>query len=511
MKNRTEEGKVWLVGAGPGDEGLLTLKGDRVLRQAQAVVYDALVGKAILAAIPVEAEVYYAGKRAGNHAMTQEEISRLLLKLAQQGKKVVRLHGGDPFLFGRGGEELELLAEHGIPFEVVPGVPSAIAVPAYCGIPATHRDFCSSLHILTGHQRKGEALHLDFQSLVRMGGTLVFLMGLASLPAIRDGLLEAGMPADMPAAVLSHGAGAQQKKVTATLSALQEKVEEAQIRTPAIIVVGEVCTLAEQFSWYEKLPLFGKRIVLTRPKERSRELAGRLRELGAEVLEVPAIDTVPCQDQSMLLKALQEISRYQWLVFTSPAGVKIFFEQMRQAGMDVRCLLPAKIAVLGEGTAKELEQHGMFAELMPEKYDGQELGRKLAGVLRQGERVLIPRASQGNPELIREIESACAAAEDIPLYDTNCVKSDWLDLPGLFGEEEGGETYAVFTSSSTVKGFAEAAAGLDFRLVRAVCIGQKTRESAQQYGMQTRMSEKATLDSLVECILQLPACSPAGK
>ena len=505
MNNRIEEGKVWLVGAGPGDEGLLTIKGEKVLRQAQAVVYDALVGKAILSAISEEAEVFYAGKRAGNHAMTQEEISQLLLQLAQQGKKVVRLHGGDPFLFGRGGEELELLAAHQIPFEVVPGVPSAIAVPAYCGIPVTHRDYCSSLHILTGHQRKGEELHLDFPALVKMGGTLVFLMGLASLPAIRDGLLQAGMSGNMPSAVLSHGAGAEQRKIIAPLSMLKEKAEEAQIQTPAIIVVGEVCSLADQFTWYEKLPLFGKKIILTRPRERSKELADRLRGLGAEVLEIPAIRTRPCRDNTSLSEALQQIDQFQWLVFTSPAGVRIFFDFMKQTRTDIRKLLPLKVAVLGEGTGKELEQHGMFAELMPEKYDGQELGKRLAAVLQEGEHVLIPRASQGNPELIREILTVKRAkAVDIPLYDTEYEKPEWVDLPGLFQESGNSGTYAVFTSSSTVKGFAEAAAGLDYHLVRAVCIGQKTRDTADSYGMQTVMAEKATLDSMVECILQLP-------
>lgn len=499
-------GKVWLVGAGPGEEGLLTIKGREVLEEAETVVYDALVGKAILSMIPEKAEVLYVGKRAGNHAMVQEEINAQLLKMAREGKRVVRLHGGDPFLFGRGAEELELLEENQVPFEVVPGVPSAIAVPSYCGIPVTHRDFCSSLHIITGHQKKGEPLHIDFQALTQMGGTLVFLMGLSSLPVICSGLLAAGMSEQMPAAVLSQGTGAGQHSVVATLSTLVQETQKQQVLTPAIIVVGEVCKLSKQFNWYEKMPLFGTRLILTRPRERSRTLAQKLRRLGAEVWEVPTISTVPRRKETALDEALEKLSGEgrKWLVFTSPAGVRIFWQKLSEKKRDVRSLGRVKIAVLGAGTCRELEEHGIYADLMPEKYDGQALGRLLGEQVMDGDYLAIPRASQGNPELIREIVARKKVQiDDIPLYDTVYEKLPWINPGDILGEDTRASLYAVFTSSSTVKGFAELAGKIDFTRVRAVCIGRQTQEAALALGMEAVMSNEATVDSLVEKIIEL--------
>ena len=259
------KGKVWLVGAGPGDAELLTKKSERVLNMADVIVYDALVGQAIIAGLPETAEKVYVGKRSSHHAMPQEEISRLLVSYAERGKNVVRLKGGDPFLFGRGGEEIEELLAGGIDYEVVPGITSAIAVPAYNGIPVTHRDYCSSLHIITGHKRRGKSLELDYEALCRMEGTLVFLMGVASAPEICQGLITAGMTPQMPAALLSQGTTAGQQKLLSTISELPRRMEKEKLPTPAILLIGKVCTLAEDFGWYEKLPLAGTRVVLTRP------------------------------------------------------------------------------------------------------------------------------------------------------------------------------------------------------------------------------------------------------
>ena len=284
-------GKVWLVGAGPGDVGLLTLRGREVLESADVVVYDALVGQGVLSLIPEKAELIFAGKRAGNHYLRQEETNRVLLEEALKGKRVVRLKGGDPFLFGRGGEELELLCENGVPFEIVPGITSAIAVPAYNGIPVTHRDFCSSVHIITGHRRAEQGYDIDFDALVRTKGTLVFLMGIAALPDIMGGLLAAGIDPDMPAAVLERGTTAAQHRILATVSTLEAVCAAQTVQTPAIIVVGKVCALSEEFAWYEKRPLAGVKVLLTRPKELSSSLAVKLRRRGAEVLELPAIRT----------------------------------------------------------------------------------------------------------------------------------------------------------------------------------------------------------------------------
>lgn len=252
-----KSGKVWLVGAGPGDSLLMTIKGRKVLEEADVVVYDSLVGDSILSTLPQEAQLINVGKRASNHTMAQDKINQLLLSLAQEGKKVVRLKGGDPFLFGRGGEELELLAENNIPYEVVPGVTSPLAVPAYNGIPVTHRDYTSSLHIITGHKKAGNEYDIDFQALVRTKGTLVFLMGVHALKDICSGLLAGGMDPDMPAAILQKGTTAGQKRIVATVSTLAGEVERKGIETPAIIVVGRVCELADRFQWYENLPLGG--------------------------------------------------------------------------------------------------------------------------------------------------------------------------------------------------------------------------------------------------------------
>ncbi len=496
------KGKVWLVGAGPSDPGLFTRKGEQILKEADVVVYDALVGQGVLNMIPEGAEKIDVGKRAGHHTMKQEQINRILLEKALSGKKVVRLKGGDPFLFGRGGEELELLAEQGIPFEIVPGVTSALSVPAYCGIPVTHRDFCSSLHIITGHKRQGEAYDIDFEALVRTKGTLVFLMGTAALSDICNGLMQGGMEPDMPAAVLQKGTTAAQKKIVATVSTLAEEVSRQGIQTPAIIVVGRVCALAEQFEWYEKQPLSGRKILVTRPKELISEMAVKLRRQGAEVLELPAIRTVGRMDGEELETAFQRLHVFDWIVFTSPTGVRIFFEILKKRRIDRRRFAAARFAVIGAGTKKALEEYGYYADLMPEKYEAEALGRALAGVLTGGEKILIPRAALGSPQLLREL-SGVAGIEvcDVATYDTV------YERHGLIGEQEEFETgaidYAVFTSASTVKGFAEAVKGLDYAKVKAVCIGRQTKAAADALGMETYMAEKATMDAVVEKVTEL--------
>lgn len=271
-------GKVWLVGAGPGDIGLMTVKGKALLEKADVIVYDHLVGNEILSALDDDKKLINVGKLAGHHLISQEEINRILVEEAKKGQKVVRLKGGDPFLFGRGGEELAELKRYGIPFEVVPGVTSSLAVPAYSGIPVTHREFASSVHIITGHKKSGKTEDIDYEVLARIGGTLVFLMGVTALPDIRRKLLEAGMDPDTPAAVLQEGTTAGQRRVAATLNDLENKVREAKIHPPAIIVVGQVCKLANTLSWREEMPLFGVRIVLTRPRKLISTLAERLRD-----------------------------------------------------------------------------------------------------------------------------------------------------------------------------------------------------------------------------------------
>lgn len=497
-------GKVWLVGAGPGDPGLFTLKGRQVLAEAEVVVYDALVGQSILNLVPREAKCINVGKRASNHLMPQEEISRVLVREAKKGRRVVRLKGGDPFLFGRGGEELELLCAEGIPYEVVPGVTSAIAVPAYNGIPVTHRDYCSSLHIVTGHKRKGEAYNIDFDALVRTEGTLVFLMGVTALPDICGGLIAAGMDEDMPAAILQKGTTARQKRIVATVSTLEAEVKRQGIETPAIIVVGKVCALADGFAWAERRPLAGKRILVTRPKELSSVMADKLRRKGAEVLELPAIRTEAIVPNPQLSEALGRSADYDWLVFTSPTGVKVFFEQLKAERKDIRAFGQVKLAAIGSGTAKALEAVGLYVDLMPEVYDGEALGKAVAARAKAGDRVLIPRAKAGNPELAEGIRSVPGVTvDDVPTYDTIYENQTLINETLEF--EQGQIDYAVFTSASTVKGFAGACPDLDFSRVKAVCIGRQTAAAAGEYGMQTWTAARATMDAVVEKLEELAA------
>ena len=491
-------GKVWLVGAGPGDAGLMTRRGYEVLQGADVVVYDALVGDGVLCSVPRGARAIDVGKRAANHTMRQEQISEVLLKEALAGNKVVRLKGGDPFLFGRGGEELELLSRHGVPFEVVPGITSALAVPAYNGIPVTHRDHVSSLHIITGHKREGASYDIDFDALVRAKGTLVFLMGARSLPDLMAGLLGAGMSPDMPAAVLQEGTTAGQRRIVGTVGTLAARAEAEGVRAPAIIVVGSVCALADEFAWYEALPLQGCKVLVTRPAELVSTMSARLRALGAEVLEVPAIATVPIPENEPLARAFERIATYSWLVFTSPSGVRIFFDELAAAEVDVRSLAGARIAALGQGTAAALKERGMFADLVPAGATGEALGWALAGAARPGDTFLIPRARIGNKELVEAL--AGYEVDDVPTYDTVPLSGGLVDLAGQF--RQGRIFCAAFTSSSGVRTFADANPGLDLSLVQAACIGEKTRETAAALGMPTWTAERATMDSLCELIAE---------
>ncbi len=494
------EGKVWLVGAGPGDTGLLTVKGKALLAKADVIVYDHLVGNEILSSLDDEKKLIDVGKLAGHHPIPQEQINQILAREAKKGQRVVRLKGGDPFLFGRGGEELSALREQGIHFEVVPGVTSSLAVPAYNGIPVTHRDYASSVHIITGHKRKGWQEDTDYRALVRAGGTLVFLMGVTALPDIAGELLAAGMPPDMPAAVLQEGTTAGQRKVTADLQDLPKKAKAAGIRPPAVIVVGQVCRLSEAFSWREELPLFGVRVALTRPRRFMPALADRLRAGGAEVLELPTIRIAAVNDGRQLSRCFRQIGSYDWIVFTSQTGVQVFFDQMKKEKVDIRRLSGARFAVIGEGTRTALCERGIYAEVMPEVYDGESLGHALAGQGVRGGRILIPRAGKGNEQLVPILLQAGAAVEDVPVYRTDLHAGGAVSLKEEI--EKGKIDIAVFTSSSTVEGFA-AAAGPDCSRIRAACIGSQTAQTAAKHHMQCHVAKKATLEALTELVLEL--------
>jgi uroporphyrinogen III methyltransferase/synthase len=496
-----KQGKVWLVGAGPSDAGLFTLKGKSLLEQADVVMYDSLVGDGILGMIPAGVKLINVGKRAGQVHMSQEQINKVLLDEALSGSRVVRLKGGDPFLFGRGGEELELLKENGIPYEIVPGITSAIAVPAYAGIPVTHRDYCSSVHIITGHKKDTDKPEIDFEALVRLKGTLVFLMGVGSLEYICKSLIQAGLSPNTPAAVLEKGTSADQRRVVADLIALPEEAFRQAIKTPAIIVVGEVCGLADEFHWAEDRELGGASVIVTRPQQHSSKIAERLRGLGAEVLEIPAIKTIEIEDNSRLDTALKNIGNYGWVVFTSQAGVEIFFKRLISNSIDIRKLAGIKLAAIGSATKKAVEEHGVIIDCVPETYDTLSLGKSLAAIVKPDERLLIPRAKIGSADLTDELKKAGIVFDDIPVYDTVSSVCEALNIKTIITNKK--NLYVAFTSASTVKGFVEAAGDCDYSSIKAVCIGKQTAGVASKYGMKTYISDEITVDSLADKISQL--------
>lgn len=489
-------GKVWLVGAGPYDEGLMTLKGADVLKKADVVVYDSLVGTGILQMMPEHAKKIDVGKKAGNHKVVQEEINRILLEEAEKGGRIVRLKGGDPFLFGRGGEELELLQENGIPFEVVPGVTSAIAVAAYAGIPVTHRDFTSSLHIITAHKKKGSSEPVDFRSLAALGdATLVFLMGIGELENICSGLMEAGMPPETPAAVLEKGTSPRQRRVVADLLTLPEKARLAAAGTPGIIIVGKVCSLAEKFHWAEDRILGGARVIITRPKAKNSELAERLCELGAEVIKLPAIQTAPVDFGDAWEMAEKRIGDYDWIVFTSDAAVDSFFSHLSRIRQDIRTLGGIRFAAIGNATRKAVESHGVLVEYMPESYNGKALGEGLSGLVQKGRRVLAFAPKGTRSDAIGVLEEKGIPCDIIEAYETLYVKGE--------GIEPEPDDLVVFTSASTVRGFAMAMEGRDIAGMKAVCIGEQTGREAEAHGMEIAVSKEATIDSLVEKVIEV--------
>lgn len=500
-------GKVWLAGAGPGDAGLLTIKTKALIEQADVIVYDALISTEIMSLIPNEKECIYVGKRSGNHAVPQEGINQILLKQAQAGKKVLRLKGGDPFVFGRGGEELELLVEHNIPFEIVPGITSAVAVAAYAGIPITHRDFTSSFHVITGHARKDGVSRIDYEALVKMNGTLVFLMGISSMQDICQGLLEAGMRPDMPAAVLERGTTSRQRNIVSDVAHLVERAKAEQVQTPAIILVGEVCALEKEFAWTKKRTLGSRQFLITRPKQNASELARRLRECGAQVLEVPAISTKTITQNEALKYALEGgVAPERWLVFSSPIGVRTFFEQLLALGMDVRSLMRSgmelKVAAIGSATKKELANYGLRADVTPKVFNARHLGEAIAAEAGADSEIVIVRAKEGSKDLIPPLEAAGLRVSDIAIYETiyevNEVLSEEVKVAFARGEIDA----VTFTSASTVRGFVNSIKDLDYTGVKAVCIGEQTAEEAGKYGMQIMISKEASMDSMMELIIE---------
>ncbi len=495
------KGFVALVGAGPGEVGLLTLRGKEYIEKADVVVYDRLVSPEILDLIPKGTKKIDVGKHSGNHKVPQEEINNILLKEAKEGNMVVRLKGGDPFLFGRGGEELELLFENNIPFEVVPGITSAISVPSYAGIPVTHRDFCSSVHIITGHQKKNEELKINYKALCEAGGTLVFLMGVASLKEIMDGLIKAGMDKDTPAAIIENGTCPNQRMVAGTIENLYERATVEEIKSPSVIVVGEVCKLVDKYNWFNKRPLFGKKIIVTRPKESGNELSTKLKELGCKVYDYPCIEIQEMTDNQILKNEINCISSYSWMVFTSKNGVDAFFKYLLKENMDFRVLKDIKIAAVGLKTAQSLKERGITADFVPDVFDGENLAKGLLERTKKWEKVLLVRALRGTEEIPNILSEGGIVFKDIPIYNTLFKNENAQHMQELIEQNE--IDLVTFTSGSTVEAFVKSMPKVDLSRVTGICIGEKTALKAKEYGIRHFVSDEATVASMISKILEV--------
>ncbi|MEW6162960.1 MAG: uroporphyrinogen-III C-methyltransferase [Nitrospirota bacterium] len=513
------KGKVYIVGAGPGDIGLLTVKGLMCLQKAEVVIYDFHLNAQVLNYINHDAEFIYVGKRSGRHTMTQDEINEILIQKAKEGKIICRLKGGDPFIFGRGGEEAEALAKNAIEFEIVPGVSSFIAAPAYAGIPLTHRLYSSSLAVIPGYEdttKKESAI--DWSKLSTGVGTLVFLMAVKNIDLVTQKLIENGRNLDTPVAVIRWGTRPDQKTITGTLRNIVELVKEKDIKPPAVMVVGDVVRLRESLKWYEKKPMFGYRILVTREHPEGSE---RLEELGAEIIEFPTVEIVPPESYDELDKSIDKIATYDWLIFTSRNGVKYFLKRFFERGRDIRDLKGINICAIGTKTAKEIKKYGIKVDLIPDEFRAEGLieaftselpglaprsgaGRTPNSELLRGMRFLLPRAEKAReifPEKVRELGGEI----DIPVA-YRAVK------PELRGKrlrrflKEGKISIATFTSTATFNNFVEIMGERADELLKGVAIaviGPVTARAVENAGLKVDiMPREATIEALVEEIIK---------
>jgi uroporphyrinogen III methyltransferase/synthase len=507
MTKSKRSGKVYLVGAGPGDPGLLTLKGKECLEAADVVLYDYLANPVLLQYAPVTAQRIYVGRRGRGRYQDQADINRLLIERAKEGNVVVRLKGGDPFVFGRGGEEAEAVAAAGVDFELVPGVTAAVAVPAYAGIPVTHRTLASTVTFVTGHEdpTKPTAL-LEWPKLASTSGTLVFMMGMKNLPSIVRQLLSEGRPSDTPVAAIRWGTKADQQTIVGTLGDIVEKAEAAHLEPPTVIVVGAVVRLREQLNWFETKPLFGKRIVLTRAQEQAREFSQLLAAYGAEPVEVPTIQIVPPASWQAIDNAVTHLSTYQWLIFTSVNGVRPFMDRLRAAGKDARALANLRLCAIGPRTAQELGTYGLTPDVVPTEFQAEGVVTALADVGIHGSRILIPRAEVAREILPNQLRELGATVEVLPVYRTIVPA---VGVASLMQQLQDGQVAVVtFTSSSTVRNFMELLGGRDrVRPLLAgtvvACIGPITARTAEEYGVTvTVMPAENTVPALADAIVR---------
>lgn len=489
MKAQSPLPHVYLIGAGPGDPELITLKGLRCLQSAGCVVYDSLVNTDLLSQARAGAELICVGKRGGSQNIAQEEINALIIEKARAGKVVARLKGGDPFIFGRGAEEAEALASSGIPFEIVPGITSGYAAPAYAGIPVTHRDFSASVAFITGHEDPSKEASLIAWDKIATGiGTLVFFMGVANLPEIVNNLVRNGRSPETPIALVQWGTFLNQEVVTGTLATIVERVKSSGLSAPAITIVGDVVALREKLQWFENRPLFGKRILITRPRHQAEDFRRQLAELGAEVIAFPTIEIREPRSWESLDEAIRQAERYHWLIFTSVNGVQNFFARYRLLRRDLRDLKGVQIAAIGPATEKAVSRLGLAVDVLPDEFKAEGLLESLRGRVLKGARILLPRAKLARDVLPAELRKQGAQVDVVEAYES-VVPEASRELRQILDERP--LDMIVFTSSSTVSNFAEMSkpAPLTESLKRTVvaAIGPITARTAEDLGLQVKV------------------------
>lgn len=488
-------GHVTFVGAGPGDQGLITVKGMEALKRAEVVVYDNLISMSLLNETREDAILIYAGKRSSNHHLKQGQINETLIEYAKLGYEVVRLKGGDPFIFGRGGEEAVELVEEDIPFTIIPGVSSSYSVPAYQGIPVTHRSCASSLHIITGHESKEKRGNpvLDYETLAKEEGTLVFLMGLRNLPNIVEQLMLHGKDPKTPAAVLQQGTTASQKGAFAVLENIEEECKRQEIQTPAIIVVGEVVRYHEQLKWFERGILFGKKIMATGTKQLAAHQTEAVRSLGGEPV---AFSLIRVRKHPVSMK---DLDRFSWIVFTSANGVHFFFDSLREQRIDLRTLLRLKFAVIGSGTRKALESHGFYSDYVPHAFSSEDLAKGLVPMLTKDDHIGLFRATEAASALPEALVEAGIPFEDIGLYETIIDERKQEELIRQLVLVD----YITFGSSSAVKAFAQMIKGYEGVLPKLVSIGPVTTKTMEKAGLPVaETAEVYTVEGICQAIVK---------
>jgi uroporphyrinogen III methyltransferase / synthase len=484
------DGIVFLVGAGPGDPGLMTRRSLDLIAAADAILYDRLIPPGALDGARANAELRYVGKRPGRPAMPQDEINDLLVELARAGRSVVRLKGGDPFVFGRGGEEAEALAEAGVRFEVVPGVTAGVAAPAYAGIPVTHRDAASAVAFVTGHEdpHKPESA-LDWDALARFPGALVLYMGVRNLSIIAEQLVAAGRDPAEAAAVVERGTQPGQRTVTGTLSDIAQQAEAAGVGPPAVTVIGPVAALRDTIAWLERRLLHGEVVAVTRARAQASGLAARLRDLGADVVETPAIRIEPRPVH------LPRLETYALVCLTSPNAVRVLFDALAPLALDARAFAGATFAAIGSGTAAELQRHGIRADIVPERSVAEALVDSLGTVPLTDKRVLLARASEARDVLPDALRARGAEVDVVPLYDTVAEPLGEEQLEALARA-----TYVTFTSSSTVRFLLESGGRVP-ESARVVSIGPITSGTIREHGLTVHVeAERHDVDGLVDAL-----------